>query len=116
MVTALDDILRDSNATISLQEKTLHLCLTVAAGIGQGPINSYFLRRDFFPTLCKLITGDRANQKTSAQALLLIGLLASYHKFEMRSLYLRRLSDLVDEDVMLAMLKTVQISVEECQQ
>lgn len=54
-VGSLDDILRDTSGPASFRQQTVHLVLTVTASVGQGSLNSYFLRRDFFATLCKVI-------------------------------------------------------------
>jgi hypothetical protein len=97
-----------------LKRATLKLCALTTTLLGQHSPNSYFLRRDFFPTLSKLLLDPQmANQ--ADLVLLVLGNLSNYHKFEGRNLALQRLEDLVDDVVQRSLLDTVLKSIERCQ-
>ena len=58
---------------------------------------------------------EEATSEFASEAVLLLGLLANYHKYEGRNFYLIRLEDLVDEDLMTRIVKTTTQAMSRCQ-
>jgi hypothetical protein len=92
-----------------LRHRTLLLALLFASSINQGSINAYFLRRDLFSTLVKVyiripisaypnaysgeppkFITDSETQQFALPALVLLGVLANFRKYEAHNPYLVR--------------------------
>ena len=112
LVSSLEAIIRQSSRP-SLREKGIETALVLVAGAYQTTLVSYFIHRDLFPALMK--TGSSQSKYVIApitrrpsveeqdrdfEALVLVGLLANYEKFESQNPYQTRLDDFVNEEVM----------------
>ncbi|KAK4055694.1 hypothetical protein OIV83_000240 [Microbotryomycetes sp. JL201] len=106
LVTAIDSILGDTAAPLSLRHRTLQLALNLVASLNQGSVTAYFLRRDMFSTLVKFMTDDETAPYVFESSLLL-GLLASFRKFEARNPYSVRIEDFVEDLRLIDVVRTV---------
>lgn len=93
------------------------MTLILVAGVNQGSINAYFLRRDLFNTLATVrctaatvgmaadtlrrqLISEPSTASLTFESVLLLGLLANFRKYEARNPYLVRVEDYVDEKAM----------------
>ncbi|QIW98079.1 hypothetical protein AMS68_003597 [Peltaster fructicola] len=99
LVTTLEQTIRNGRDVV-LKQKAVRTALAVVAGGYQTALISYFIHRDFFPSLMKLVALDEDYIKAS-MPFLLIGLLADYDKFESASnSYRTRFGDFVNDTTM----------------
>ncbi|KAF9535662.1 hypothetical protein CPB83DRAFT_888345 [Crepidotus variabilis] len=97
----LDILIGDSSAPAPLRHQALQLALTYMCSVAQLSSGAYFLQRDFFPSLALLVKAPDTEQYTF-EAILLLAILANYHKSDAAklNLYLKRISDSTDGDFM----------------
>lgn len=93
-VAALDQILR-WGTTETMRTRAVEVILAVTAGAYQTTVLTYFIQRDLFQAIMKIILNSPA---AVAPAFTLIGLLANYNKFEFQNPYQLRLGDFVNEE------------------
>ncbi|KAK0705933.1 hypothetical protein B0T26DRAFT_724995 [Lasiosphaeria miniovina] len=104
-VGALDSIIRNGR-TLELRLKAVEVALSVTSGAYQTSLLTYFIQRDLFPSIMKLIQ-DIDNPAAMAAPFTLVGLLANYNKFEFQNPYQMRLNDFVNEGVIKKIIKSV---------
>ncbi|CAK7236401.1 hypothetical protein SCUCBS95973_009595 [Sporothrix curviconia] len=92
-VAALDQLLRHGK-TPAVRRLAVQVALAVTAGAYQTTLLTYFIQRDLFPSIIKVIA-DAPN--TSVPPFTLVGLLANYNKFEFQNPYQLRLNDFVND-------------------
>lgn len=97
LVEGIETVLESPDAPVDLKHRTLQLALVFACGIGQLSPGAYMLRRDLFPVIVMLIKSPDTAPFTF-EAVLLLSILANYHKTEAANLnpYLKRLRGSVD--------------------
>ncbi|EJF66865.1 hypothetical protein DICSQDRAFT_47463 [Dichomitus squalens LYAD-421 SS1] len=98
---AIDDILSNTELSASLRHEMLQLAVIFVCGISQLSPGAYFLRHDLFPCIVKTIKSPDTEQFTF-EAVLLLALLANFHKSDAAKLnpYLRRIRETEDEALM----------------
>ena len=94
LVNGLEAIIRSSHNP-GFRTKAVSSATAMVSGAFQTSLVSYFMHRDLFPASTKYIIDY---PDSSLQAFILIGLLASYNKFEAQNVYQNRLEDFVNED------------------
>ncbi|KAI0715416.1 hypothetical protein C8Q76DRAFT_618158 [Earliella scabrosa] len=101
LTSAIDGILSDTSASASLRHEVLQLAVIFVCGISQLSPGAYFLRHDLFPCIVTTVTSPDTEQFTF-EAVLLLALLANFHKSDAAKLnpYLRRIRETEDEDFM----------------
>ncbi|KAG0142016.1 hypothetical protein CROQUDRAFT_663095 [Cronartium quercuum f. sp. fusiforme G11] len=99
LVAGIDHILASLNQDLEIRHRTLQLALSIVSAVNQGSINAYFLRRDLFNTIATIIS-DPQTVSLTFDAVLLLGLLANFRRFETRNPYSVRMEDYVDEKAM----------------
>ncbi|OBZ78701.1 putative glycine dehydrogenase (decarboxylating), mitochondrial [Grifola frondosa] len=101
LTAAIDEILSDTTASVSLRHGALQLAVIFVCGISQLSPGAYFLRRDLFPSIVSLVTSPETEQFTF-EAVLLLALLANFHKSDAAKLnpYLRCIREAMDEQFM----------------
>ncbi|KAK4547926.1 hypothetical protein LTR36_010645 [Oleoguttula mirabilis] len=105
LVAALDHAIKDGR-TITIRQKAVRAAIAVVSGAYQTALVSYFIHRDFFPALMKLV--DQLDSPLQAsEPFLLMGLLANYNKFEVHNQYRVRFSDFVNDDTMKKVVESV---------
>jgi len=97
-VTVFDQAIKDGR-TLDLRQKATRTAIAVVAGGYQTALVSYFIHRDFFPALMKLVH-QLESPLQAAEPLLLTGLLANYNKFEVHNQYRVRFADFVNDETM----------------
>ncbi|KAK3721798.1 hypothetical protein LTR37_002963 [Vermiconidia calcicola] len=105
LVTCLDQTIRDGR-TVELRQKAVRTTIAVVARGYQTALVSYFINRDFFPALMKLIH-QLENPLRACEPFLLTGLLANYNKFETHNQYRIRFSDFVNDGAMKSIVESV---------
>lgn len=105
LVTRLDQTIREGR-TMELRQKAVRTTIAVVAGGYQTALVSYFINRDFFPALMKLIH-QLENPLRASEPFLLTGLLANYNKFETHNQYRIRFSDFVNDEAMKSIVESV---------
>ncbi|KAI0052510.1 hypothetical protein FA95DRAFT_1675192 [Auriscalpium vulgare] len=95
----VDDLLGDEKAPAGLRHDVLQLVIIFMCGINQLSPGAYFLRRDMFPAIVSFTKGPETG-RFAFEALLLLGLLANFHKSDAAKLnpYLQRISETTDVD------------------
>ncbi|KAG2156639.1 uncharacterized protein EDB93DRAFT_1127654 [Suillus bovinus] len=95
------DILGDDDAPEALRHQVLQLAVVFTCSISQLSPGAYFLRRDLFPCISKVITSPDT-QRFTFEASLLLSILANFHKSDAAKLnpYLQRIRDTQDTEVM----------------
>ena len=107
-IEALDTVFSDFVSVIDSLLKGLHqkaalrLCYVVVTSAYQSTIVAYFLYRDLFGSLIAYI-----GKSPDYEAVMLLTLLCSYNKFEMRNIFQTRLGDLVDMQAMNNMIAVI---------
>lgn len=89
-----------------LRQKAVRMAIAVVAGGYQTALVSYFVQKDFFPALMKLLH-QLDNPLQAAEPLLLTGLLANYNKFESNNQYRVRFADFVNEETMIRVIQSI---------
>ncbi|KAH7367386.1 hypothetical protein B0T11DRAFT_252627 [Plectosphaerella cucumerina] len=106
--SALEQIIRNSK-DVNLRRKAVEVVLAVTAGAYQTSLLTYFIQRDLFPAIMKLIQeADSPGQ--ALQPFVLTGLLANYNKFEFSNPYQQRLNDFVNEATIKKIVRCVGYS------
>lgn len=82
------------------------MAIAIVAGGYQTALVSYFVQKDFFPALMKLLH-QLDNPLQASEPLLLTGLLANYNKFESNNQYRTRFADFVNEETMVKVIESV---------
>lgn len=96
-----------SNISIDdIRLKAVRTAIAVVAGGYHTALVSYFVHRDFFPALMKLVH-QLDNPLTASEPFLLTGLLANYNKFEVHNQYRIRFSDFVNEETMIRVVQSI---------
>ncbi|KAK5136033.1 hypothetical protein LTR08_004287 [Meristemomyces frigidus] len=98
LVATLERIIRDGQ-TLPLRQKAVRTAIAVVSGGYHTALVSYFIHRDLFPALMKLVH-QLDSPLQAAEPLLLTGLLANYNKFEVHNPYRVRFADLINDDTM----------------
>ncbi|GIZ38997.1 hypothetical protein CKM354_000239000 [Cercospora kikuchii] len=105
LVATLDHAIKDGRST-ELRQKAARMAIAVVAGGYQTALVSYFVQKDFFPALMKLLH-QLDNPLQAAEPLLLTGLLANYNKFESNNQYRVRFADFVNEETMIRVIQSI---------
>ncbi len=99
LVASLDNIIRKDDGDVSLRLKAVRTAIAVVSGGYQTALVSYFVDRDFFPAIMRLVQQlDDPLQAT--EPVLLVGLLANHGKFEAHNPYQVRFADFVNDKAM----------------
>ncbi|KAG1885479.1 hypothetical protein F4604DRAFT_103814 [Suillus subluteus] len=100
-VGMISDVLDDDDAPEALRHQVLQLAVVFTCSISQLSPGAYFLRRDLFPCIAKVITSPDT-QRFTFEALLLLSILANFHKSDAAKLnpYLQRIRDTQDTELM----------------
>ena len=106
LVNGLEAIIR-SSSSLAFRTKAVSTATAMVSGAFQTSLVSYFMHRDLFPASTRYIIDD---PDSSLQAFILLGLLASYNKFEAQNVYQNRLEDFVNEET----IKILVHSFTEC--
>ncbi|CAK7264339.1 hypothetical protein SEPCBS119000_000945 [Sporothrix epigloea] len=93
-VAALDQLLRYGK-TPTIRQLAVQVALAVTAAAYQTTLLTYFIQRDLFPAIIKVISDTPTS--SSVPSFTLVGLLANYNKFEFQNPYQLRLNDFVNE-------------------
>ncbi|KAI0639595.1 hypothetical protein C8Q77DRAFT_1044240 [Trametes polyzona] len=101
LTSAIDEVLSDTTASVSLRHEVLQMAVIFVCGISQLSPGAYFLRHDLFPCIVTTITSPGTGQFTF-EAALLLGLLANFHKSDAAKMnpYLSRIRETTDETLM----------------
>ncbi|KAG1828100.1 hypothetical protein EV424DRAFT_1471326 [Suillus variegatus] len=86
---------------MALRHQVLQLAVVFMCSISQLSPGAYFLRRDLFPCIAKVITSPDT-QRFTFEASLLLSILANFHKSDAARLnpYLQRIRDTQDTELM----------------
>lgn len=100
-VGMIADVLGDGDAPEALRHQVLQLAVVFTCSISQLSPGAYFLRRDLFPCIAKVIISPDT-QRFTFEALLLLSVLANFHKSDAAKLnpYLQRIRDTQDTELM----------------
>ncbi|KAF2718467.1 DUF1741-domain-containing protein [Polychaeton citri CBS 116435] len=98
LVSVLDRTIKEGRDTV-IQQKAVRTAISLISGGYQTALVSYFINRDLFPALMKLVL-DVDDPLEAYEPLLLTGLLANYQKFESPNQYRVRLTDFFHETTM----------------
>ncbi|KAG1864749.1 hypothetical protein DFJ58DRAFT_867178 [Suillus subalutaceus] len=100
-VGMISDVLDDDDAPEALRHQVLQLAVVFTCSISQLSPGAYFLRRDLFPCIAKVITSPDT-QRFTFEASLLLSILANFHKSDAAKLnpYLQRIRDTQDTELM----------------
>jgi hypothetical protein len=100
-VGMISDVLSDDNAPEALRHQVLQLAVVFTCSINQLSPGAYFLRRDLFPCIAKVITSPDT-QRFTFEASLLLSILANFHKSDAAKLnpYLQRIGATQDTELM----------------
>ncbi|KAG1783513.1 hypothetical protein EV702DRAFT_1053969 [Suillus placidus] len=100
-VGMIADVLGDDDAPEALRHQVLQLAVVFTCSISQLSPGAYFLRRDLFPCIAKVITSPDT-QRFTFEASLLLSILANFHKSDAANLnpYLQRIRDTQDTGLM----------------
>ena len=105
LVATLEHTIKDGR-TLALRQKAVRTAIAVVSGGYQTAIVSYFLHRDLFPALMKLVH-QLDDPLQASEPLLLTGLLANYNRFEVHNPYRIRFADYVNDDAMKKVVESV---------
>ncbi|EXJ54197.1 hypothetical protein A1O7_09534 [Cladophialophora yegresii CBS 114405] len=95
-VQGLESIVRQSSED-ELRIKAVETVLALVAGGFQTSLVTYFMHRDLFPALMKYVHDVHESSIHGPRALVVVGILSSYNKFEAQNVYQNRLQDFVNE-------------------
>ncbi|KAI1506447.1 hypothetical protein F5X99DRAFT_415249 [Biscogniauxia marginata] len=104
-VGALDGIIR-SGKTLEVRQRAVEVVLSITSGAYQTSLLTYFIQRDLFPAIMKLIQ-ESDSPSSVLQPFTLLGLLANYNKFEFQNPYQLRLNDFVNEATIQKIIRCV---------
>ncbi|KAF2766553.1 DUF1741-domain-containing protein [Teratosphaeria nubilosa] len=105
LVAVLDHAIKDGR-DLPYRQKATRTAIAVVAGGYQTALISYFIHRDFFPALMKLVH-QLESPLQAAEPLLLTGLLANYNKFESHNQYRVRFADFVNDQIMARVVESI---------
>ncbi|KAK5175218.1 uncharacterized protein LTR77_000355 [Saxophila tyrrhenica] len=105
LVVCLDQAIKEGRS-VEVRQKAVRAAIAVVAGGYQTALVSYFINRDFFPGLMKLVH-LLENPLRASEPFMLTGLLANYNKFEVHNQYRTRFSDFVNDDIMSSIVDSV---------
>lgn len=92
---AIESTIRKAKTTRT-RLKAVRTGLAMVSGAYSTGLVSYFIHRDLFPALMRLV-GDTELPEQSVEPIVLLGLLANYNKFEFQNPYRLRLDDFVND-------------------
>ncbi|KAG2155581.1 hypothetical protein DEU56DRAFT_943416, partial [Suillus clintonianus] len=100
-VGMITDVLGDDDAPETLRHQVLQLAIVFTCSISQLSPGAYFLRRDLFPCIAKVITSPDT-QRFTFEASLFLSILTNFHKSDAAKLnpYLQRIRDTQDIELM----------------
>ncbi|KAI1799357.1 DUF1741-domain-containing protein [Daldinia bambusicola] len=104
-VGALDGVIRNGKS-MEVRQKAVSVVLSITSGAYQTSILTYFIQRDLFPAIMKLIQ-DSESPEDILEPFTLLGLLANYNKFEFQNPYQLRLNDFVNEATIRKIVRSV---------
>ncbi|KAI1472123.1 DUF1741-domain-containing protein [Daldinia caldariorum] len=104
-VGALDGVIRNGKS-MEVRQKAVNVVLSITSGAYQTSILTYFIQRDLFPAIMKLIQ-DSESPQDILEPFTLLGLLANYNKFEFQNPYQLRLNDFVNEATIRKIVRSV---------
>ncbi|KAK3117736.1 hypothetical protein LTR53_000546 [Teratosphaeriaceae sp. CCFEE 6253] len=113
LVATLDDVIRNETRDASLRLKAVRTAIAVVAGGYQTALVSYFVGRDFFPGIMRLVQ-QLEDPSNASEPLLLLGLLANHGKFESHNPYGVRFADFVNEEAIRKIADTVRETSDLC--
>ncbi|TKA82713.1 hypothetical protein B0A55_01252 [Friedmanniomyces simplex] len=99
LVASLDNVIRKDDRDVALRLKAVRTAISVVSGGYQTALVSYFVNRDFFPAIMRLVQ-QLEDPLQASDPLLLAGLLANHGKFEAHNPYRVRFADFVNDEVM----------------
>ena len=105
LVAMLERVIKDGR-TLTIRRKAVRTAIAVVSGGYQTALVSYFLHRDLFPALMKLVH-QLDDPLQASEPLLLTGLLANYNKFEVHNPYRVRFADFVNDKAMQKVVESV---------
>ncbi|GAO47987.1 DUF1741-domain-containing protein [Saitoella complicata NRRL Y-17804] len=107
-VTSLQHLISQHSHDEELATKAVALALCFVARAYHSSLISYFTHRNFLPPLLSYITSRPSSSPAAGtrDAVLLVGLLAAYQKFESHNPYQTYLSQLSDQEQMMAVIET----------
>lgn len=113
LVSSLDAVIsnhKSNSKSISprCRTKAVECAIAAVAGSYQTSLLTYFIQKDLFHGLMKLV---QSSPEVAPSALCLLGLLANYNKFEVQNVYQSRMEDFINEEVM---VKLVEGSANTC--
>lgn len=94
------------NTTVELRQTAVQVVLSITSGAYQTSLLTYFIHRDLFPAIMKLIQESDSPARV-LEPFTLIGLLANYNKFEFQNPYQLRLNDFVNEAAIQKVIRSV---------
>ncbi|QRV97724.1 hypothetical protein RhiJN_25743 [Ceratobasidium sp. AG-Ba] len=105
LVRSLTSTMSNENETGEMRHCALQLTLALICGLGQLSPGAYFLAQDMFPTIVSLIRSP-STARYSFEALLLLSVLANYHRVDAASLnpYLKHIKETHDDVLMQRLL------------
>jgi hypothetical protein len=106
LVATLDHAIKDDARDLSYRQKAVRTATALVSGGYQTALVSYFIHRDFFPALMKLVH-QLESPLQAAEPFMLTGLLANYNKFETHNQYRVRFADFVNESGMERVVESV---------
>lgn len=105
LVNTLDTAIKDGRS-LTYRQKATRTAIAVVSGGYQTALVSYFIHRDFFPALMKLVH-QLDHPLQAAEPFMLTGLLANYGKFETHNQYRVRFADFVNDQTMAKVVESV---------
>ncbi|QRV83599.1 hypothetical protein RhiJN_11615 [Ceratobasidium sp. AG-Ba] len=105
LVRSLTTTMSNENESGEMRHCALQLTLALICGLGQLSPGAYFLAQDMFPAIVSLIRSP-STARYSFEALLLLSLLANYHRVDAASLnpYLKHIKEAHDDVLMQRLL------------
>jgi len=101
----LDQAMKDGRSQ-AIRQKAARTAIAVVSGGYQTALVSYFIHRDFFPALMKLVH-QLDSPLQAAEPFMLTGLLANYGKFEVQNQYRVRFADFVNNQTITHVVESV---------
>ncbi|KAF9486298.1 hypothetical protein BDN70DRAFT_793929 [Pholiota conissans] len=94
---AVEGMIGDTTTSASLRHQALQLALTFICGVAQLSPGAYFLRQNFFSSIVSVVKDPEMEQYTF-EAILLLAILANYHKSDAATLnpYLKLIKESTD--------------------